>query len=99
MSRRRPFVSHKNAVLVESGTFMGDGIQEALNSGFERVISYEVQKQLYNNAVSRFSNDMRVRIFNKSSVNMWEEIQYINKPITFWLDGHFSSGITGYDEK
>lgn len=96
---RRPFHNHKNDVLVESGTYMGDGIQYALECGFKKVISFEIDTKLYNNAKKRFSNNPNVKIFNKSSIHLFDQIKDIDTDITFWLDGHFSDGVTGYDQE
>ena len=95
---RRPFALFKNKILVESGSFTGDGIQQALDDGFEKVLSFEVCTQLYNHCVQRFENEKRVELINGSSATqLLDEILKINEPITFWLDGHYSAGITSYD--
>ena len=97
---RRPFIYFKNKYLVETGTHKGDGIQDALDAGFEIIHSYEVFPSLYEHSVKRFEGNNKVHIHLKSSVNMWDELSQINEPITFWLDGHNSgyNNETGYDE-
>ena len=94
---RRPFIHYKNNYLVETGTYLGEGIEEALLNGFKNIISYEVYGPIYMDAVKKFQNYDNVRILFKSSVEMFDEISEINEPITFWLDGHYSSGYTSYD--
>lgn len=93
---RRPFRQYPNKVFVESGSYRGDGIQEALQCGFERVISYEVAPHLYQHCQQRFKNDPRVTLLPRSSVTMGPDLQAINDRITFWLDGHYSGGETHY---
>jgi len=97
---RRPFVHFKNKYLVETGTHKGDGIQDALDSGFEIIHSYEVFPPLHEESTLRFKDKSNVHIYLKSSVNMWDELSQISEPITFWLDGHKSgyNNETGYDE-
>ena len=96
---RRPFAKFKNKILVESGTYMGDGVQYALECGFDSIISYEIKKDLYVAAVERFKGNNKVILHNKSSTKMLEDIKNIVVPITFWLDGHYSAGFTGYDNE
>lgn len=95
---RHPFSDYRNTVFVETGTFRGDGVAKALQSGFSNVISFEVKKDLYDQCVRRFANDDRVTIVHGSSASiLLDHIKNITVPITFWLDGHYSCGITGYD--
>lgn len=92
ISPRRPFKKYPNNILVESGTYQGDGIQDALDAGFKNVISYEIAPQLFLQANNRFRNNPNVLIYMKPSQTMFDEIKDINEPITFWLDGHYSTG-------
>ena len=89
--------SSPNVFWIETGTYLGEGIEEALLNGFKNIISYEVYGPIYMDAVKKFQNYDNVRILFKSSVEMFDEISEINEPITFWLDGHYSSGYTSYD--
>ncbi len=89
ISTRRQFHRFKNNVLVESGTLLGDGIQDALNCGFKHVISFEVVAKLVDDARKRFKGQ-NVMVVYDTSANMFPYIEHINEPITFWLDGHYS---------
>lgn len=99
ISTRRQFHKYPNRYLVESGSYFGDAIADALNCGFENVISFEVKKDLYEHCVKRFkgAEDKVKLILGSSAKLLYEGIKDINEPITFWLDGHYSSGVTGYD--
>lgn len=94
---RRPFIYFKNKHFVESGTYLGEGVEEALENGFEHIITYEVYAPTFINAYEKFKNHSNVKVLFKSSVDMYDEIKEINETITFWLDGHYSSGNTSYD--
>lgn len=94
---RRPFIYFKNRYLVESGTYLGEGVEEALANGFEHIITYEVYAPTFMKAYEKFRNHSNVTVLFKSSIDMFDEIKNINEPITFWLDGHYSSGNTSYD--
>lgn len=85
----RPFANHLNNVLVESGSFKGDGIAAGLKAGFKRVISYEISPQLYSAVSKRFEMAANVSVYQKPSQTMFEEIKDIAEPMTFWLDGHY----------
>jgi len=53
----RPFL---NPVFIETGSYTGDGIQAALNSGFTKVISIELVPHYYNLCKKRFQNNPMV---------------------------------------
>ena len=94
---RRPFINYKNNYFVESGTFQGDGVKEALLNGFKYIFSYEVYEPIYLYSKNRFKDYPDIKILFKSSITMMDEIKDINEPITFWLDGHYSRGMTSWD--
>lgn len=96
---RRNFHKYPSKYLIESGTYLGGGIEEALSCGFEKVISYEVEPRLYEKAQEKFRGNEKVQLVFSSSVNMGKELKNIRNTITFWLDGHYSAGETGKDEK
>jgi len=86
-------------VFVETGTYMGDMV-EALKNEFKKVISIELSEELYSQAVERFIKDMNVEIINgDSGLILSNIIEKINEPAIFWLDGHYSGGITAKGEK
>lgn len=87
-------------IFVETGTFYGDGIQFALNSGYEKVISIELVDKFYEIGKQRFINNNKVEIVKgDSGVILGDIINKYHIPITFWLDGHFSGGDTGLGVK
>jgi hypothetical protein len=100
MSRDRNF-TRKTDFFIETGSYYGDGIQLALNSGFDKIYSIELSKDLYNHCVSRFSNFGKVEILlGDSSIKLKEILEKNpNVPFTYWLDGHYSGGVTARGEK
>lgn len=100
LSNRRPFKKYYgDGVLVESGTYVGDGVMEGLKCGFNKILSYEVSPVIYHQTVGKFRGLPNVELYLKSSLSMGDEINSIDKRITFWLDGHYSGGPTSYDGK
>jgi len=84
--------------LVETGSYQGDGIQDALDAGFEKVISFEYAKHLADKCRERFKDQSdKVLIVNGSSRDLFSYIKDIKEPITFWLDAHWSQMDTGHE--
>lgn len=74
---------------VETGTFSGDGIQKALDAGFQEIRSIEYTQNLCEGARRRFKGNSHVKIFQGDSAKMlWKVIKPIDQRITFWLDAH-----------
>lgn len=84
------FKKFPNPVFVETGTYVGDGVQAALDFGFEEIHSIELGRELYEHCCRRFSGDDRVHIHHGDSATvLGPVISGITRRITFWLDGHF----------
>lgn len=84
--------------LVETGTYMGDMI-EAQKKNFESIISIELGKELAEKAKHRFRHDHNIRIVQGDSGKALPGILAdVNEPGIFWLDGHYSAGITAKGE-
>jgi len=76
-------------VLVETGTFIGNGVQSALDAGFEQVYSIEASPNLYERALKRFTNDPRVTlVLGRSEVELAHILEEVFEPATIWLDAH-----------
>ncbi|MGQ0828889.1 MAG: hypothetical protein ACT4ON_10915 [Bacteroidota bacterium] len=85
--------------LIETGTFTGNMI-ESCKSVFKTVISIELSHDLYNKACERFKEDKNVKLYQgDSAIKLPEILKAVTEPCIFWLDGHFSSGITAMGEK
>jgi len=86
-------------VFVETGTYMGDMV-EAQKKRFKKIFSIELGVDLFNNAKKRFKNDKRITIVQGDSGKVLPKLlSEINEPAIFWLDGHYSAGITAKGEK
>jgi len=83
------FAKGDSTVFVETGTNIGSGVQQALNAGFEKIISIECIPSLYENCKNRFSDNKNVEIiFGNSREELFPSIKNIKEKIVFWLDGH-----------
>ena len=85
------FQRYPNRIFIETGSYVGDGIQSALDAGFETIYSIELSSQLFSHCCRRFEWDPRVLVCHGDSGEMLPGIlKYIDEPVTFWLDSHYS---------
>lgn len=86
--------------LVETGTCLGHMI-EAQRNNFFKLYSIEVEPTLYKNANKYFSPYLHIEIIEgDSAIKLGQILKRIsNESVLFWLDGHYSGGITGMGDK
>lgn len=88
---------NKNFYFIETGSFLGDGIQLAIDSGFTNIFSIEISEKYYQYCKKRFLNNRNLTLIKGDSFYEMEKLLENNKePFTFWLDGHYSGGDTGF---
>lgn len=86
-------------LLIETGTYLGDMV-EAQRNHFREVYSIELGEDLYKNAVKRFEPYSNVKIIHGDSGAVLRSlVPKIKEPVLFWLDGHYSAGITAKGNK
>ncbi|MBM9538576.1 hypothetical protein [Desulfobulbus alkaliphilus] len=86
-------------VLIETGTYYGDMV-EAMKGYFSRIYSIELSKELYEKANRKFAGDNRISIiYGDSGIELGELISNLHEPALFWLDGHYSAGVTAKGDK
>ena len=87
------------SILVETGTFLGDMV-EAQKRRFNQIFSIELGVDLYRNTLKRFRRNEHIKILLGDSGKVLPDIlSEINEPAIFWLDGHYSAGITAKGDK
>jgi hypothetical protein len=96
------FVKHKvlmrnglrDATWVETGTFLGDTTC-VLSKVVKMVYSIEPEPALFLKAEQRFRGTDNVKIINGLSEEVLPKlVPTLSGNVCFWLDGHFSAGIT-----
>lgn len=88
----RDFTEHLNPVFVETGSYAGWGIDAALEAGFDKIISIEVNDHFYQICRKRFTQYQNVDLhFGDSILVLPEILAGINERCTFWLDAHYMS--------
>lgn len=86
-------------MLVETGTYYGDMV-EAMKRRFSRIYSIELSKELSERAAKRFRGDRHVQIIHgDSGAELGKLVGQIDQPALFYLDGHYSAGITARGSK
>ena len=82
---------------IETGSYLGDGIQLAIESGFDEIFSIEVSDKHVKLCQNRFQNYDNVKILKGDSMYELPKLleEYKNEKFTYWLDGHYSHGDTG----
>jgi len=89
------FRKYINPVFIETGSYLGDGIQQAIDAGFKKIYSIELSRNFYTHCCDRFEKNEIVHcICGDSGEKLFEVMEEQNEQITFWLDGHYSGGDT-----
>ncbi len=85
-------------VLVETGTYRGDMVA-AMRHRFSHIYSIELDAALYADAQRRFARQRHVTILHgDSGAVLGSLLAEIAEPCLFWLDGHYSEGVTARGE-
>ncbi|MGZ8842134.1 MAG: glycosyltransferase [Pyrinomonadaceae bacterium] len=86
-------------VLVETGTYYGHMVA-AMKPHFDRIYSIELGRELFDLARQKFAKDSHISILHGDSGEVLRELLAdINEPCLFWLDAHYSVGVTACGDK
>ena len=101
--KRRTIKEYSNfygcKTFVETGTYLGD-TTDALKDNFNEIYTIELSQELYEKAQKRFENNPKIHCYQGNSKDVLPTI--LNKIDTnpiFWLDAHYSAGITAKADK
>jgi len=82
--------SYNCSTFIETGTFLGDTI-EIMRRYFDRVVSVEVSRELYNLNKQRFEKRKNVFLYQGDSGELMSEmLEHKTGRALFWLDAHYS---------
>jgi len=91
-------IKHNCDILVETGTYLGDMIYFNLDK-FKKIFSIELSENLANMSKNIFKNKKHVKILiGDSGIKLKEVILELDSKSLFWLDGHYSGGLTAKGE-
>tara|TARA_B100001250_G_scaffold407192_1_gene427540 strand:- start:419 stop:988 length:570 start_codon:yes stop_codon:yes gene_type:complete len=82
----------------ETGTYMGNTILY-MDQYFEKLYTVEIKEQLLNDVKSKYTGNKINFYLGDSSIMLPKLVKRINKNTIFFLDGHWSAGITGKGKK
>ena len=83
-------------VLIETGTHQG-GMITALKKHFKEVYSIELDREIYEAAISKFSNEENVHLrYGDSAKEIHKILVNIAEPALIWLDTH-ASGLIDFN--
>jgi hypothetical protein len=81
-------------IFIETGTYIGRMVKAQLPF-FNTIISVELSEQLYKFNRNKFRKYNKVTILQGDSANVLPPvIAELKEPALFWLDGHYSAGLT-----
>lgn len=81
---------------VETGSYDGRTIEQALHVGFKEVRSIEIAPEYHAKCLERFKDDERVKLYlGDSELLLPTMLADISKPATIWLDAHIQEGYHG----
>jgi hypothetical protein len=81
---------------IETGTFYGD-TSFALRNSFDRIFSIELDHALFERASRRLERYQQIILLEGDSGELIPKVMaQISEPALFWLDAHYSGGITAH---
>ncbi len=85
---------YQHNIFVETGTYLGHMV-EAQRKKFKFIYSVEIGINLWKDATKRFKRYPHIEILQGDSGKMLDKITaQLSEPAIFWLDGHYSGGVT-----
>lgn len=85
-------------VLVETGTYLGEMVK-AQAKEFKKIITIEVSESIYKKTSAELAHLTHVEfILGDSGQVLQELVKKLTEPTLFWLDGHYSGGVTSKGE-
>jgi len=84
---------------IETGTFQGDMV-EAQRRNFHKLVTIELGDTLYEAAKRRFAGYDHVHVLHGDSATLLPEaIRLVEGPALYWLDAHYSKGVTARGDR
>jgi len=97
--RKSVLEKYVNHTFIETGTYLGDSVLLAIECGFKRVISIELNPELYaictNILKADIDKGLVELILGDSLLELENITPSLNQRSTFWLDAHWDFGPIG----
>jgi len=90
---------YKNDVFVETGTLWGEAIEVAMECGFKKIYSMEIDPEKIKFNKNKFKKEIKegvVEIIEGDTFKIFKDvISKIDSSATFWLDAHWDGDVMG----
>jgi len=90
---------YKNDIFVETGTLWGEAVEVALECGFKKIYSMEIDPEKVKFNKKKFSKEIKngiVEIVEGDTFKIFKNvIAKVDAPATFWLDAHWDGDVLG----
>lgn len=76
---------------LETGSHLGDSIQDALDIGFNKILSVELNEEFYNKCCEKFKKHLNKKVFlfqGRSVEQLGKMLDMVDSRAMFWLDAH-----------
>lgn len=84
---------------IETGTYLGQGIQTVLEQ-YNNIHSIELSKKWYYYNVAQFENNDNVKMYLGDTKKILPELlDTIKEPVTIYLDAHYSGTLTSFGDE
>ncbi len=88
---------NKNKVFIETGTYAGEGVRNAIFAGYKEIHSIELAEKWYYYCKGYFKYIPWVYTYLGDSIEQLPSIlSKLTQPATIWLDAHYSGGDTAF---
>lgn len=86
-------------IFIETGSYYGDTVSAVLKR-FKKIISIELGEDLFKKVRNRFLGIEHITIIHGDSGKVLKDVLAdIHEPVVFWLDAHYSGGVTVRGDK
>lgn len=86
-------------IFIETGTYLGVMIS-AIKNNFPKIYTIEIDTKLYQRAKQKFAKYKHIKIFHGDSSKILPHLlKKVKEASLFWLDAHYSKGITSKGPK
>jgi len=75
-------------ILIETGTYMGDGVQCAFDAGYKKVYSCDINSECVSNAREKFKDEDFTVLLKPSEIALKDFLDGIDQRCVIFLDGH-----------
>jgi len=90
---------YSTKTFIETGTYLGT-TTASVKKNFSKIYTIELDEKLYKRAKYKFRKNRNIIVLKGNSAKVLPKIlTKINTPCLFWLDAHYSKGITVKGDK